>query len=153
MITIIANIITIVFVNFFRIHLHRTLKCILILLYIIKVPVRPCTCPFKWPGQTYPWAFETCKMKKVFVDFKSKSNYSSLASKTFFHKFMLKANWAHVSMVGSANGMKMILLLGLFYSSSTYMIYLGEIQSFWVEFFGPNFCFKTEPRCAGGSIW
>ena len=72
------------------------------------------SCTFNWAGQTYPRAFEACEMKKVFVDFKSKSNYSSLASVTFFHKFVLKANWAHVSMVWSADGMKMILYLVFF---------------------------------------
>ena len=100
LITIIANIITIMLVNFLWIHLDRTLKYSLYR-----------TCTFNGAGQTYPRAFETCKMKKVFVDFKSKSNYSSLASMTFFHQFVLKANWAHVSMVWSANGMKMILYL------------------------------------------
>ena len=104
LITIVANIITIMLVNFFRIHLDRTLK----------YPLNR-TCSFNWAGQTYPRAFEASKMKKVFVDFKSKSNYSSLASMTFFHQFVLKANWAHVSMVWSANGMKMILYLIFFY--------------------------------------
>ena len=110
LITIIANIITIMLVNFFRIHLDRTLNIYLSYWIFVEYPLDR-TCTFNGAGQTYPRAFEACKMKKVFVDFKSKSNYSSLASMTFFHQFVLKANWAHVSMVWSTNGMKMILYL------------------------------------------
>ena len=123
LITIIANIITIMLVNFFRIHLDRTLK----------YPLDR-TCTFNWAGQTYPRAFEASKMKKVFVDFKSKSNNSSLASMTFFHQFMLKANWAHVSMVWSANGMKMILylifftFLYLFHHKFLYIFFLYDMS-------------------------